>query len=353
MAGSNPPAPPATGGVAPMAFPRGIAAVWACLPGTLEEINFRLRSEQPKVSETSQRSRRVVDGFRRIGRTAVVEIIGPMERRRSWWSWLIGSVISEEVSASIREAVADSAVDEIALFIDSPGGQYAGTGDLAEVVFRARGQKRITAYLSDLGASAAYWVAAQADRVYANPEALVGSIGTYSVVADWSAFFEKEGIKVHLIRSGEFKGAGAFGTQITDAQLAEFQRIVDSINREFLKGVGRGRGLPMGRVRELADGRVHIAADAKGLGLIDGVRRFEDLLAELSRQVDRSVASRPSIAELRATCPGAEFGFIIACRRENLTLEEAKKRSTATCNPAESSGQYHYVRGSRRLGAKH
>src|SRR5581483_9650939 len=88
----------------------------------------------------------------------------------------------------IRQAVADQDVAGILLAIDSPGGTVAGTDDLAAEVRQARTSKPVWAAIDDLGASAAYWVASQTQRVTVNsPTALVGSIGTLQVIRDLSA----------------------------------------------------------------------------------------------------------------------------------------------------------------------
>src|SRR5690606_11729959 len=112
-------------------------------------------------------------------------------------------------------------------------------------------------------------------EIVASPHAQVGSIGTYLVVQDWSALFERAGVKTHVVRAGAFKGAGAFGAEVTEEQLQEFQRVVNSINEGFVASVGRGRRLGIERARELADGRLWSARKARELGLVDRVASFD------------------------------------------------------------------------------
>ena len=253
---------------------------WACLPERVAEIRSmieRCAGEQSRAGATLAG----YAGFHRVGGVAVVSLVGPMEKYRTWASWLLGSVIATEVQAAIEGAVQQKGIGAIALFIDSPGGTVAGTADLAETVRRAAQVKPVTAYISDLGASGAYWVASQCSHISTNSTALVGSIGTYAIVGDFEGLYERSGVKVHVVRTGEFKGSGVEGTEITKEQLVEFQRVIESVNREFLKGVGRGRGLPMDWVRKLADGRVHVASEALGLKLIDAIKPWDDVLAEL------------------------------------------------------------------------
>ena len=192
---------------------------------------------------------------------------------------------------ALRAAVSDADVRGIMLHIDSPGGTVAGTADLADEVQAANAKKPVHAYIEDLGASAAYWVASQTQRITAGRTARVGSIGTVAVIEDSSGEAEKAGVKVHVISTGDFKGAGTPGTEVTDEQLAYVQEMVDDLNGHFLQAVMQGRGMLSEDVQNVADGRVHIAIKAWAIGLIDEVGSFGDAVGALVRQVDESDAT--------------------------------------------------------------
>lgn len=289
------------------------------------------RSKEPAYSVTS-------DGV------AVIDFVGAMTKYGSSLSSFPGTL---GMRRRIRQAVADDEVKAIVLRIDSPGGSTAGTSDLAETVAAANAKKPVTAFIEDLGASAAYWVASQAGRVVANAGALVGSIGTYAVIYDYSQMYAKEGIKAYVVRAGKFKGTGITGTEVSAEQLAEFQRTVDRINSLFTSSVGKGRSLNAEQMQELADGRVHIAADALALGLIDAVGTLDETVAsaragkrssareralskenlamEETKAGPAPVAERKpaSIAELKAKFPKASAEFRESCLERGLTLAEA------------------------------
>ena len=214
---------------------------------------------------------------------AIIQLVGTMTKYGGSLSDLRWGTIG--VRRSIRKAAKDGDVSAILLVIDSPGGSVAGTNDLAEDVAFAAKKKPLTAYIEDLGASAAYWVASQANRVVANSSALVGSIGTYMVVDDLSGLYEQHGIKTYVIKAGDHKGDGIEGTEITADQIADFQRVVNELNEGFLRGVARGRKRSIGEIRELADGRIYEASKAKKLGLIDSVESFDSALAGLRKTV--------------------------------------------------------------------
>ena len=203
--------------------------------------------------------------------TGIINLMGTMTKRGSSMSRQ-GSTI--RARRAIREAANDPDVSSILLVIESPGGTVSGTKDLADDVRRiSQSGKRVVTYFEDIGASAAYWVGSAGTEVFANESAHIGSIGTYLSITDYSQATEQAGIKVHVIKAGEHKGDGVPGTAITDEQLADFQRVVNETNEIFIKSVAENRNMSIERVRELADGRIHLATQAKELGLIDDVRQ--------------------------------------------------------------------------------
>jgi signal peptide peptidase SppA len=189
---------------------------------------------------------------------------------------------------AIRKAVADEDVRAILLHIDSPGGTVAGTGELANDIRQANTQKPVYAHIEDTGASAAYWVASQARRVTATPTSQIGSIGTVAVVEDTSGAAKASGIEVHVVASGPYKGAFVDGAEVTEEHLDYLRELVRSMNGHFLRGVSKGRSMPIGEVRNIADGQVHLAAEAQALGLIDAVSTLDEAIAYIRRDLRAS-----------------------------------------------------------------
>jgi signal peptide peptidase SppA len=213
--------------------------------------------------------------------TALITVRGTLMKFGSSMDESTGTI---GVRRMVRRATADEGVKRAMLVIDSPGGTVAGTQELADDVADLAAKKPTATYVEDLMASAALWIGTQAGQVSASRTSLVGSIGTLMAVADYSKMAEKEGIEVHVITSDEaagIKGAGVPGTKITERQLAEWRRMVNAIQQHFTAAVAAGRGMSLDNARKLADGRVHMAADAKSLGLIDHVESFDAAMDRL------------------------------------------------------------------------
>lgn len=238
----------------------------------------------------SQAARR--EAYLMVGEgVAQIRIDGPMAK--GWGKF--GEMSSVFVRKAIRQAAADPAVGSILLVIDSPGGYVAGTDDLARDVAAANEVKPVVAFIEDLGASAAYWVASQASKVYANSTAQVGSIGVFAVIEDTSKAAEVAGVTVHVLSTGPLKGAGVDGAPVTPEHLAAWQTEIDDTMAHFAAAVRKGRNMPAKAFAEVATGGTWIAAKAKDLGLIDGVRTLDATVAGMPKP-RRSKAAAADIA---------------------------------------------------------
>lgn len=229
---------------------------------------------------------------------AVIRIVGGITKGLSKF----GGASTIQTRRALRQAVADEAVGSILLAIDSPGGQVAGVQELADEVVRTRQAKPVAAYIEDLGASAAYWIASQAGRITANRGAEVGSIGVFAVLQDLSGMAEREGVQVRVVSTGPYKGLGVPGTPVTDELVDMVQSRVDEIGQFFFAAVQTGRKLSAPRMAQVTDGRTWLAAEAQQLGLLDGIESFEEAVsgAAKMRRVRRSAAAQQDLAQLRA-----------------------------------------------------
>lgn len=218
----------------------------------------------------------------RVGSTAVIPVSGPLSKHPSSLSHRFGGSSTAGMRQALQVALGDKKVERVMFHIDSPGGTVAGTGDLGDDIARANAVKPTAAYVEDLGASAALWIASQTGHIYASRHSEVGSIGVIQVVHDTSKMAEKAGIEVHVIKSGPYKGGPVPGTKVTEAQKKEMQSTISTIHGEFVRTVAEGRGLSVESVASIADGRVFQAPRAKELGLVDTISTFSGALSDFA-----------------------------------------------------------------------
>lgn len=240
--------------------------------GTLEAAAGRPLSNQP------QRMSVTPEGV------AIVPIHGVLAKHASLVQQISGGTSTNAVLADFSQAVANPAVKAIVLDVDSPGGTVDGTMALADAVFAARGSKPIEAVIDGTCASAAYWIASAADKLFAATETTqIGSIGVIQTHVDQSAAESAAGLKVTEITSGKYKAAGTPHAPLDAASREYIQHNVDELHAIFAGAVQRNRKLTDSRLAAVADGRIHRAAGAAAAGLIDGMSSLNDRVAALGR----------------------------------------------------------------------
>jgi signal peptide peptidase SppA len=258
---------------------------WAILPETLQtiaevvQVHVKMGALSAEEVEERLAAGRGAQGPRdgkRTGVTAVIPIYGVIMPRANLMSELSGATSVEGLRSDFRAAMADPDVARIVFDVDSPGGSVEGIEELGEEIRAARGQKPMTAVANYLMASAAYWLASQADEIVASPSSLVGSIGVYAVHQDWSGAYEQAGVKPTLIKAGKYKAEGIDFEPLSDDAIAHFQESVDDSYDAFVGAVSKGRGVPAATVRSgYGEGRALTARRAKAEGLVDRIDTLE------------------------------------------------------------------------------
>ena len=256
---------------------------WAIEPLAAERLKAIVEAQGVEAMRSSRTYSPSLPMEKREG-VAVIEISGPMTKRPGGlFQVLFGGTATSLVQEAVEQAAADPGIGAILLLVDSPGGSVGGLAELGDVVFKARQQKTVWAQVDGMAASAAYYVASQAERIFAGRMDWIGSIGTRLMLFDFSKRFEYLGIKAIPIVTGEFKAAGAMGTAITEEHRSYFQAIVDRFQADFLAMIVRGRKMAMGEVKAVADGKIFLAAEASRLRLIDGIQNFDGTLTQLQK----------------------------------------------------------------------
>lgn len=226
-----------------------------------------------------------------VGDIAVVPIHGTLARRPDvfemlWYDFEATENIQEMLAAAVR----NPEVAGILLDLDSPGGFLTGGPEVADMVRRASGKKPVLAWTGGMMASLAYWIGSQASEVIASRSAVVGSIGVFAGMYDYSKLFEEAGIKVELFKNREatFKAAGFPGTTLTEDQRGQIQTSIQATFAEFRDAVvGARPGVSDDAMR----GQTFSGREALKVGLVDRVGDREFALGLVRSMVRKAAAN--------------------------------------------------------------
>lgn len=217
-----------------------------------------------------------------VGETAIVPIYGTITQRANLFTRVSGGTSTQVLEATLKRMEVDDRIKTIVLDIDSPGGTVPGVANVAAVLRRIRENKNVIAVANETMASGAYWIGSAANKIYlGSPTADVGSIGVYSVIQDSSKALEDKGIKLHLVKRGEFKGGGADG-KIDEKVLSELQRRIDSTYNQFVKEISLNRNITMDEAQDMATGQMHAGQAAVEAGFADGIKTLDEVIAEIN-----------------------------------------------------------------------
>lgn len=196
-----------------------------------------------------------------------------------------GGTSAEAVARQIRLAARDTAVSSIILDVDSPGGSVFGVPEAGEAIIEARQSKRVIAVVNHFCASAAYWLATQADEIVMTRSSKVGSIGVMIYHEDMSKALKKRGIQPNMITFGKNKGEGHPAFPLSDESRAYLQVSADEYGRQFVEAVASGRGVTTETVMDkFGQGRMFGANEAIRLGMADRIGTLEQVWNEQSAQ---------------------------------------------------------------------
>ena len=256
-----------------------VAEVWAIKPEWLRDAlslwaSGAIEDRPAAAAPTSQTAK---------GAVAVLPVHGPISQRATFFTVLFGGSTTEGISAQMKALVYDPTVKAIVLDINSPGGSVSGVLELGEEIRAMRGSKPIVAVANSLAASAAYWIASQADEIAVTPSGEVGSVGVFSLHLDLSQRMQQLGIKPTYIQFGENKTLGNAFEPLGDKAREELQSRVDAYGHDFVQAVAIGRGVTRMKVLDVyGQGLVFGAKDAVERGMADRVATLSEVLEGLS-----------------------------------------------------------------------
>jgi protease-4 len=242
-------------------------------------------------------------GGKSMPHTAVVEVKGEISSE--------SDASAEFIVAAMRAAFEDPGAQGIVLLINSPGGSPVQAGIVNDELRRlkAKYNKPVYAVVEESCASAAYYIAAGADRIFVDKASIVGSIGVLMDGFGFTGLMDKLGVERRLMTAGENKGfLDPFSPQ-TDRHRVHAQAMLDQIHRQFIEVVKAGRGKKLKDTPELFTGLFWTGQQAVDIGLADQMANLDFVAREVIKAEELvDYTRRENLAERLATRFGASIG---------------------------------------------
>ena len=200
------------------------------------------------------------------GRVAVVEVEGIILEVDD----LVRDLKSYRENPSVRAVV---------VRVNSPGGVVGPTQEVHQALLKLReAGKPVVASLSSIAASGGYYIAVAADRVYANPGTLTGSIGVIMQFPNVDGLLKKVGVDYVVVKAGQYKDLGNFARPMRAEERQVLQALLDDVHGQFIDAVATGRKLSREDVVRFADGRIFSGVQAKSMAMVDELGGLDDAI---------------------------------------------------------------------------
>jgi len=241
---------------------------------------------------------KLAPGKKSVGDIAVIRLSGFITQKPSLFTMLFGGTSAEMLAAEVRAAMAEPSIGAVILDVDSPGGSVFGVPEAAAVIRAARGAKPFIAVSNPFMASAAYYLASQADEIVAIPSSITGSIGVMAVYVDESQMLARMGVSVEEITYGRRKAEESGVHPLSDEARAAIQARVDYFGAMFVADVSKGRRLSVARVKaDFGEGGVFNAREAQAVGMVDRIGTLDEVIGQLAS------GQRPAVRALAESDP--------------------------------------------------
>jgi protease-4 len=172
----------------------------------------------------------------------------------------------------------DGSIKAVVIRIDSPGGGVSPSQELYQEIKRTVREKPVVVSMGSVAASGGYYIACAAQKIYANPGSITGSIGVILQFTNFEELMKKIGFRMEVVKSGRYKDVGNPGREMTADEKAYLQEMVNNVHQQFVRDVARGRRMKVEKVQEVADGRIFTGEQAMELGLVDELGNLKDAI---------------------------------------------------------------------------
>lgn len=251
------------------------------LPGAIEAMQNRTNKTLSVLSEDQMKINRETF-VRKIGNTAILGITGPLVNHLSFAEFFAGYNSYEWIMEDLKNAINDETVANIVLDFDSPGGSSSEMFEMAAYIRKMGAKKPIYGWVGSMAASAAYGLASACKKIYANPAAEIGSVGTM-IVASHQEEPDGDGVKYIQIVATDSPMKNADPT--TPEGMQSYLDRINSINGQFIEMLAANRGVTTDFVKSnFGKGSVFSGREALDRRMIDGTfATFDDFMSFLTK----------------------------------------------------------------------
>ena len=198
----------------------------------------------------------------------------------------IETVGSERFAEEFRYLRDDDSVKAIVLRVNSPGGSATASEVILREILLTKKKKPVIVSMGNVAASGGYWIAAGADRIFAEESTVTGSIGVFGLLSNIEEIANENGVTWDVVKTGKFADIGSNVRPKTEAELAIYQKSVNKTYQLFLNKVARYRDLPIKQVKNIAQGRVWSGKEAVKIGLVDRIGGLESAIAYAAQKAE-------------------------------------------------------------------
>ena len=174
----------------------------------------------------------------------------------------------------------DDDVKAVVLRVNSPGGSAFASEQIWREVCLLKEKKPVVVSMGGMAASGGYYISCAANKIYAEPTTLTGSIGIFGMIPDASELITKKiGLKFDVVKTNDMADIGTMSRPFNKAEGAQLQNMINRGYDLFTKRVANGRGMSQDSVKLIAEGRVWTGEQGLQIGLVDEIGNLNDAVA--------------------------------------------------------------------------
>lgn len=189
-------------------------------------------------------------------------------------------IVGEKMIKDLQDLREDDDVKAVVIRVNSPGGSAFASEQIWREVCLLKEKKPVVVSMGGMAASGGYYISCAANRIFAEPTTLTGSIGIFGMIPDMSELMtEKIGLKFDVVKTNEMSDIGTMARPFNEAESAQMQKMINRGYDLFTKRVADGRGMAQDSVKLIAEGRVWTGEQGLNIGLVDELGNLDDAVA--------------------------------------------------------------------------